>query len=231
MPRALQIQNGDHVVEPAHGEGSDEERDREEPEGLPEPGARSGGRNRRERRVGGPARAGGAAFHEERRGGDEDARHQDPVGEHVERGKCHVARSDLERDQIVPEAAHQGNRHEEEDHDRAVHRDERDVELGLHETAFHAHGKNPREEVPLRRWPGELEPDEPGEERPQYTHEAAGEVVLNPDDFVVGAEDVAAQEALLNRGLELDVAGHFRLSSSQRSNSPSETTCRKPRIW
>src|SRR4051794_22619257 len=69
-----------------------------------------------------------------------------PEREHVEDGEGHVLRSDLNREEVVSEAALRRGRQHEEDHHRAVHRDEREIELLRHHAAGRALREEPRKE-------------------------------------------------------------------------------------
>ena len=182
MPFVRRFEDRREEVQPAHREGDDEERHPEEPEGLAHPGARHRLGVAGERRVGGPARRGRAAGHEE--GGEHDQAGGDdhPVGEHVEERVGHVARADLERDQEVREAGER-ERHDEEDHQRAVHRHEADVGLG-------------RDLLRRDVGPREARADEHREPARDDRHHHRGHEVLDADDLVVEREHVLAEEAL-----------------------------------
>ncbi len=87
----------------------------------PEVGAVARGVERvRQRRVGEPAEAGGAARDEEPGHDHRAAEEEQPVGEGVEPRERHVGRPDLQRHDVVREAE-QDRRRVQQQHDRAVH--------------------------------------------------------------------------------------------------------------
>jgi hypothetical protein len=90
----------------------------------PHVGARPGGVDGLgERRVAEPAEVGGAVVGQEAEQEDQEAAQVQPVGEVVEAGEGHVRRADLERDDVVRQAEGEGAE-EDEQHDRAVHREQ-----------------------------------------------------------------------------------------------------------
>src|ERR1044072_4033286 len=88
--------------------------------------------NRGERRVSGPAsrRPYDRPARGEYRGDEYDQTHErSPEREHVEDREGHVVRADLNREEVVAEAALRRGREHEEDHHRCVPLDEREGEL------------------------------------------------------------------------------------------------------
>ena len=85
----------------------------------------------RQRRVDGPAGVGRAA--DGVTGEEQQAAERDhPERQRVDAREGHVRGADLERDDVVREAGHHRH-HEQEDHRRAVHREELVVRLGVQE--------------------------------------------------------------------------------------------------
>src|ERR1051325_7099025 len=80
--------------------------------------------------------------------GDEhaEADERSPEREHVEDWEGHVVGADLDGEEVVSEAALRRGRQHEEDHHRAVHRDEREVELLRHHAARRALWEEPPQE-------------------------------------------------------------------------------------
>ena len=113
-----------------------------------------------ERRVGEPAERGGAAGRQEAGRGDEAAEQEQPVAEHVEPRESHVGRADLQRHDHVAEAEEQ-RRREQQQHDRAVHREELVVELVVDDLHAGVGQLGPHQQ---RHHAGD---QEPGERRPQ----------------------------------------------------------------
>ena len=99
-------------------------------------------------------------------------------------------------DDEVPEPADREGHHAEEDHDGAVHRPELVVELGQHGPAGHA---RIAEDLPERRqrgaWIGELPAHQHHQREAKQEEQQACDGVLDPDDLVVGGEDVRTPEA------------------------------------
>ena len=79
-------------------------------------------------------------------------------------------------DQEVAEPTDQSERHEEEDHDRPVHRDQDTIELGLHEPAFVADGKEGLQEQELSRGPSQLDTNEARKAGAQNSPDRGGQV-------------------------------------------------------
>jgi hypothetical protein len=103
-------------------------------------------------------------------------------------------RPDLERDEEVGVDADQERHDGEEHHDRAVHADQRIVELGQ-DVAIRHHGlgKQPAARERIGR-PGELITDQHGQQAAHNQEEQAQEEKLYPDHLVVGREDVFPHE-------------------------------------
>ena len=107
---------------------------------------------------------------EEARQHDDARREVEPVAPHVERGERHVRRADLQRHQIVAEAA-DGQRHDgQKHHDGAVHRPELVVELGQHRSRIRPG------QLPSHKQDQQETDQQEGETRPP---------VLQPDDLVI----------------------------------------------
>ena len=128
---------------------------------------------------------------------DDRREERDPVGQHVQERERHVPGADLQRHQVIAETADQHEGDEEEHHDGAVHGDDCEVELGCHDAARHAKWQQARQPQPLVLGPPELKSNQRRERRAGQGHHQAREDVLDPDDLVVGAEDVATKESEL----------------------------------
>ncbi len=160
-------------------------------------------RRARERRVRGPARAGGAAFDDEAREDDEPAEEEEPERERVQARERHVGGADHERHEVVPEAGEDRD-DEEEDHRRPVDREELVVGVA-------------RDELLLGL--AELEPH-------QHRHDAAGEEeeerrddVEDPDPLVVEGHEPLRDRALLPGRRPCPGLRHLRLHSAVRAAS------------
>ena len=125
MPGRAQADDGGDVVDRAHDRRDAVEVDRDDPHRLARRRARRSPSTASRRRSSPPAAAPSGtkndATSDRGRGGHR------PERQHVEPRERHVARADQQRHAEVAEAADQDRRHGEEDHDRAVHREQRRV--------------------------------------------------------------------------------------------------------
>ena len=167
------VQDGDDEVHPGHQRRRAQDLQSEHPEvdgvarrvllggeaHVPEPPA-VGGRSDQEARV-----------------EKEGAPQEDPVGERVQAGEGHVARADLERDEVVEERGVQ--RHDgQEHHGGAVHGEERVVEVGAHQGVAR---------------PGELQADHERLEPSHEEEQEGGGPVQDADALVVDGGDPAPE--------------------------------------
>ena len=113
------VHGGRDEVDAAEQEGHELEGDGRDPEGRAE-GRQAVLGLGRERRIGRPGAAEGAAFDEERREDDDRREQEDLVAEPIDPREHHVVRADHERDQVVAEGRDQDRHRDPEDHDRAV---------------------------------------------------------------------------------------------------------------
>ena len=124
--RAHREDRRDEVDRPEDG-AETAERQAEDPEVAAHAGAVGGVG---QRRVGEPAEGRRATGGEEATGRDEPTEEVEPVGEHVEPRERHVGRADLQRHERVGEGGEQ-RRREQQQHDRAVHREHLVVLVGV----------------------------------------------------------------------------------------------------
>ena len=204
-PRRAQLHDRRDEVDRAEERRRDEEDHADEPERL----ARGGDVG--ERRVGRPARARGAARREEARDHHHAARRVGPVARQVQPRERHVRRADLQRHQVVAEAAHGERHHPQEDHDGAVHRAELVVELGQHDAARRARvAEQAADERDGLARVGELPAHQHHQEEADQQEHHRRDGVLDADDLVVGREEVAPPEGKRTR------AGRARLVAQYR---------------
>ena len=169
------LQDGRHVVQPAHGERDDEHRQRpQHQQDAPVDAGRAGQDGLG--RIQGPARPGGTAGDEIACEQDDDGPEIDVVADHVDVREHHVARAAHQRDQEVAEAAEEQGGQQVDHHDHAVHGDELVIGLGV-------------DEVELVGEP-ELQPHHPGQDQRHEAHPDRGDAVLDRDHLVVLAEPV-----------------------------------------
>ncbi len=174
------LQHRHHIVQTAHGEPDDEQRQRGEHQynavTLPRR-AREDGLRRIER----PASTRGPARHKETRHQHQHSQQIDPVTQHVHIGKHHVARADHQRNEVVAKPAQEQRREQVDDHDHAVHRDQLEVGLGRDE------GERVRE--------SQLQPHHPRQHQCHQANRYRRDRILDGDDLGVLAPDVFRDEA------------------------------------
>jgi hypothetical protein len=137
------------------------------------------------------------ALDEEPSDHEQERRDRHPERGHVEPREGHVRSTDLERDQVVGEHAHQQRHDGEEHHERAVHGDQGVIKLGqqdsprCHRLGQHTpprHGLRGEAELPAHH-----HRQQPADEQAHEAHHQE----LDADDLVVGREDVLADERQL----------------------------------
>ena len=133
-----------------------------------QPPCLSRGRDNRERRIGSPAGAGGAAGHEETGQHDEAPNQKGPVARHVDTWKRHVDGADLQGDDEVAKTADSQWHDAQKDHDRSVHGAQLVVELGQHDSARHP--SIAEESTDKRKWFARI-----GQLPPHQQHQAEAE--------------------------------------------------------
>ena len=159
---------------------------------MPQSAAAGRAGHDRLRRVERPARAGRPAGREE--AGDQDQHREqiDPVAQHVDIGKDHVARADHQRDQVVAEAAEEQRGEQVDHHDHPVHGDELVVGLGGDEVEGAGEA--------------ELQAHQPRQDQRDEADGDRSAAILDGDDLGVLREDVVRPPAV--RMIELDFR-HF----------------------
>ena len=188
MPRVRALQHRDDIVQAAHGEADDEQDQRDEhQDDAPVLAAGRAGQDGL-RRVERPAGAGRPAGREEARHQHQHGEQVDPVAQHVDIGKHHVARADHQRDQVVAEAAEEQRGQQVDHHDHAVHGDELVVGFGVMKA-----------KVPGKPSCRRISQDSTSATRPMAI---AVPRILDGDDLGVLREDVLRPPAL--RMVELD---------------------------
>ncbi len=119
---AARLQHGRDVVQAAHRERDDEhdERQQHQKDAAVDTGRAVGNRLWWIQR---PAGARRSARDEKARHQNDDGQQVDPVAQHVHEREHHVARAELQRNQVIAEAAEEQRRQQIDDHDHAVHGD------------------------------------------------------------------------------------------------------------
>ncbi|SHS55840.1 Uncharacterised protein [Mycobacteroides abscessus subsp. abscessus] len=104
------------------------------------------------RRIGGPAKVGGAARRDEPGQGDQSAAQKQPVGQGIQARKSHIWRADMQRQHQIGEAEHD-RRGVEQQHDRAVHGEQlvvllirEELKPGMNQFSTHQQGHQPAHE-------------------------------------------------------------------------------------
>ncbi len=119
---------------------------------------------------------------------EQEAAEVQPVGEVVEAGERHVGRADHQRDQVVAQTGEGERTEEDEQHDRAVHREQLVVDVLGHEVVVR-HDELGADA--LGQQPGEQEPDKRRDQ------------VVEADLLVVGAGDVFDEAGRAGPGHDL----------------------------
>ena len=125
---AAEEDGGEEIERRCHG-GEAEESDGEEPEVCGRALSGASGGEGAEGRIGGPAGDGRALGNEEGREQNEEGRCGDPECGGVEAGQSHAGCADLSRQDEIGEGVLRHDGEDEEDHQRGVHGDEREVVL------------------------------------------------------------------------------------------------------
>src|SRR6185312_6946576 len=170
------------------------------------------------------------ALNEERREQDYQAHKRDPEREHVQDRECHIARAELNRQDVIPEAGERHGGQEEENHDRAVEREQRKIKFGRHHAAGKARWKQMGEERRRRIRPRQTHAHHHRKRGAQDGGEQAEQYVLNADDLVVRAENVLTDEAG-GLGVDGSVLHYWALLAfSHALKSASDNTRNRARI-
>ena len=173
-----------------------------------------------------PPGLGGAAVREEREHEHEAAEEEEPVRERVQARERDVPGSDHQRDEVVREAREDRD-DDEEDHRRAVERDQLVVAVGAYDPAVLLH---------------ELEPDHQRADAGEQEEPERRPDVEDPDPLVVGRDEPARDAAALPGGnvrlVRLDSTGHSagsppgrraELRSARRSTASRRRASRRGR--
>ena len=200
-PRRPHLEDGGDEVDRSEDRGGPDQEQADEPQVGPDaarvgPAAQGG--------VEGPALGGRTA--EQVAGEDQQAAEgQEPEAEGVDAREGHVGRADLERHDVVREAG-EDRHHEQEDHDRAVHREglvvgplveelePRDRQLGAHQQR-----QDPRGEEEEERVDDVQDPDLLVIDRRQPVHHPGASIALGGGAQRRGCHRFVARLALTGR--------------------------------
>jgi hypothetical protein len=125
--------------------------------------------------------------------GDEEADQHDhaaddegPVAQHVELRERHVGRADLQRHEVVAEAADRKRYHAEENHHGAVHGPELVVELGEHDAVRRVRlAEQAAQDGDWRHRVRELVPQHHHQREAEEQEQQRCDGILDADDLVV----------------------------------------------
>ena len=172
-------------------------RNTDDPQRLPEsftwPGKRPDGA---QRRIGSPAGYRRSALHEECCHHHHQCQKRGPEGEHVQHRERHVLSANLDRKEIISKTALRRRGQHEEHHDRAMHGHQRQVQFRRHDAARRAGGPKLFEECDLGVRIHHVKSHQHRQRHPQKHREQRQKIVLNADDFVIEAENIAANKTL-----------------------------------
>src|SRR5690606_4220738 len=157
-----QVDNRRDVVDPTEQRTDNEQRHGDKPQRHAHPRPLNGLGQRAQRWIDRPSSSSRSCADEERGEHDRAGHEKEPVREHVDEARGHVARSYLQGNKEIAEGPAQSGRQHKEDHDRAVHGNEGEVELRID---FSVRGN------PI------------AQERPEPTHVHVGETELQAKDY------------------------------------------------
>ena len=181
-----QVQGGCNKVQRAH-QGSDaEDGDACNPQVCAQLLTRSGIGKRAQRCVSCPAVQGSPAAHEEGGNQDHKCHKSRPERQHVQDGKRHVGRADLNRQKVISETALRRGGEHEEHHDGAVHGEQTEIGFRL----------DLADERQLRGRPDQVDAHQQGQKHAGEHRDQRQKVVLKADYLVVQAENVFPDKAL-----------------------------------
>ena len=152
--------------------------------------------------------------HEEGRENDHERHKRSPERKHVQDGKRHIRRANLNRQKVISEPALRRRGQHEEDHDRAVHGEQAQVSFRLDL----AHQRQ------NRRRPDHVNSHQQRQEHPDKHCHQREKVILQPDHLVIQAEDVFADKPL--RGVRVDCSRsrHYCFSASRVASHLSKSS-------
>ncbi len=133
-------------------------------------------------------------------------------------GKRHVARADLDGQEVIAEAGERRRGQHEEHHDGAVHGHHGEVELRRHRAAGEARREDLLEHGPLLRGPSQAQAHQHRERHADEHREQRSRKILDSDHLVIHAEDVLPDEppGLLRRTLRVSA-----IDTSSATDRPS----------
>src|SRR5258706_5177844 len=150
--------------------------------------AKSGTRvtpNGAERSIGGPSGDRGAVWNEEREYEDNKSGRGGPEGHHVETRKGHVFGADLDRQEVVAEPGEGRVGQHKENHERAVHGEEREIVFRSDDAARSAVLGDQVEPNNLCVRPDEMKAHEPRQNHAREDGNQSEPVILLADHFMV----------------------------------------------
>ena len=192
-----QVDHGHDVIQTTEQGARHEQHHGDEPEGHTRATAWHGLRQRTERRVHRPSTGCRTTLNEEGEHHDQAGDEKEPVAQHVQETRRHVACPDLKRDEQVRERAAQSPGQHEEHHDGAVDGDQGEVSVPVEDAARRPLAEEGLEDAEGLSRPSELEAEEDGKSHGEDPHEDSRNQELLRDHLVILAEDVLGDEALL----------------------------------
>ena len=180
---------------------------------------------RAQRRVAGPAVQRRAAGDEERGEHDHERDERGPERKHVQDRERHVLRADLDRQEVIAESALRRRGQHEEHHDGAVHGQQAEVGFRL----------DLAEQRQIRRRPDHVDAHQQRQEHADKHRRERQKVILQPDDFVIQAENVFANEAgrgrvsvnrvrVVSVGVVSVLGNHYCFSASRAASHLSKSS-------
>ena len=186
MPLARRSKSSGDEVQRTHQRRDAENCDARDPQIRAQLFAWSGIGEGAQRRVAGPAMQWSSSSHKESRQYHHESDERSPERKHVQDRKRHIRCADLDGQKIVPESALRRRRQHEEHHNRAVHGQQAQVGFGL-DLAYQRQN---------RRRPDHVKAHQQRQKHADKHRHQRQKVVLQPDDFVIQAENIFADKAL-----------------------------------
>jgi hypothetical protein len=187
-------QHGGEEIERVQRRSHTEHRDARDPQVHAAALARTGARaERAERRIRGPTSGGRAALDEESTDENREGRDAEPRRKRAEPRQRRAGRAELQGQHVVAEAADRRRGQHEEHHDGAVHRDQRQVELGRHRACRRGCRQHALEPPEIVRRIGELPAHDQRQRHPDHQRQHREREIAQTDALVVTSQEEGAR--------------------------------------
>ncbi len=151
-------------------------------------------RPRGERRITRPTASRGTTGNEETREHNHRSQRAHPEREHIQFRECHVACTDHQWNEKIPESSNHDRHHDEENHDSGMHGKQSVVSLRRDNSVIHVRLGNELEPRHRGFGPSQLPAHEHGEQAADDDHEEPHEQELAADHLMVQGENIFLYE-------------------------------------